>query len=74
MEEVSAQSDGGGEGTVRRKRQTLLATGATCCAMIGEGGDWGSRRREAGGGFRMVNTCIPMADSCQCMAKITTIL
>ena len=48
MEEVSAQSDGGGEGTVRRKRQTLLATGATCCAMIGEGGYWGSRRREEG--------------------------
>ena len=25
--------------------------------------------REEGGGFRMVNTCIPMADSCQYMAK-----
>ena len=25
--------------------------------------------REAGGGFRMGNTCTPMADSCQCMAK-----
>ena len=23
----------------------------------------------AGRGFRMGNTCIPMADSCQCMAK-----
>ena len=22
-----------------------------------------------GGGFRMGNTCIPLADSCQCMAK-----
>ena len=22
-----------------------------------------------GGGFRMGNTCIPVADSCQCMAK-----
>ena len=22
-----------------------------------------------GGGFRMDNTCTPMADSCQCMAK-----
>ena len=29
---------------------------------------------EGGGGFRMGNTCIPMADSCQCMAKTTTIL
>ena len=25
--------------------------------------------REVGGGFRMGNTCTPMADSCQCMAK-----
>ena len=30
--------------------------------------------REVGGGFRMGNTCIPMADSCQRMAKTTTIL
>ena len=27
-----------------------------------------------GGGFRMGNTCKPMADSYQCMAKTTTIL
>ena len=27
--------------------------------------------REAGGGFRMGNTCTLMADSCQCMAKPT---
>ena len=25
--------------------------------------------REVGGAFRMGNTCTPMADSCQCMAK-----
>ena len=25
--------------------------------------------REVGGGFRMGNTCTPMADSCQCMSK-----
>ena len=30
--------------------------------------------REVGGGFRMGNTCTPMADSCQCMAKTTTTL
>ena len=29
---------------------------------------------EVGGGFRMGNTCKSMADSCQCMAKPTTIL
>ena len=30
--------------------------------------------REGGGGIRMGNTCISMADSCQCMTKTTTIL
>ena len=30
--------------------------------------------REVGGGFRMGDTCTPMAESCQCMAKTTTIL
>ena len=30
--------------------------------------------RKVGGGFRMGNICTPMADSCQCMAKTTTIL
>ena len=25
--------------------------------------------KAVGGGFRMGNTCTPMADSCQCMAK-----
>ena len=30
--------------------------------------------REVGMGFRMGNTCTPMADSCHCMAKTTTIL
>ena len=26
------------------------------------------------GGFRMGDTCTPMADSCQCMAKTTIIM
>ena len=30
--------------------------------------------REAGGGIGMGSTCKSMADSCQCMAKTTTIL
>ena len=30
--------------------------------------------RVVGGGFGTENTCTPMADSCQCMAKTTTIL
>ena len=34
----------------------------------------GGMGREAGGGIEMGNTCKSMADSCQCMAKTTTIL
>ena len=30
--------------------------------------------REVGGGIGMGNTCKSMADSCECMAKTTTIL
>ena len=30
--------------------------------------------RDVGGEFRMGDTCTPMADSCQCMAKTITIL
>ena len=30
--------------------------------------------REVGEEFRMVDICTAVADSCQCMAKITTIL
>ena len=30
--------------------------------------------REVEGGFRMGDTCTLVADSCQCMAKTTTIL
>ena len=33
-----------------------------------------NKGREAGGGTGMGNTCKSMADSCQCMAKTTTIL
>ena len=37
----------------------------------GKGGGLG---KVMGVGFRMGDTCTPMADSCQCMAKTTTIL
>ena len=30
---------------------------------------WDGMGREMGGAFRMGDTCTPMADSCQCMAK-----
>ena len=35
------------------------------------GRGWGGRWE---GGFGMGDTCTPVADSCQCMAKTTTIL
>ena len=35
---------------------------------------WEGMGRDVGGGFKMGNTCTPMADSFQCMAKTTTIL
>ena len=45
---------------------------------VGWGGRWdgegGGMGREVEGAFRMGDTCTPMADSCQCMAKPTTIL
>ena len=34
----------------------------------------GRVEREVGGGIGMGNTCISMADSCQCMTKTTTVL
>ena len=30
---------------------------------------WTLRGREVGGGFRIGNSCTPVVDSCQCMAK-----
>ena len=35
---------------------------------------WNRVEREVGGGIRIGNTCNSMANSCQCMAKPTTIL
>ena len=51
-----------------------LMHGTGCSGLVqwddpeGQDGEGGRR------GFRMKNTCTPMADSCQCMAKTTTIL
>ena len=57
-------SPGSGSSTMRQGAQGWC-TGMTLRDGIG---------REVGGGFRMGNTCIPMADSCQCMAKTITVL
>ena len=41
-------------------------TGLACRAVITQRDGMGRKVR---GGFRMGNTCTPVADSCQCMAK-----
>ena len=45
-----------------------------CLGLLHWDNPEGWDEREVGGGFRMGNTCTPMADSCQCMAKTITIL
>ena len=47
-------------------------TGCSGLVQWDDPGGWNGR--EVGGGFRKGNTCTPMADSCQRMAKTTTIL
>ena len=42
--------------------------------VLGQPWGMGWDGREVGEGIRIGDTCIPMADSCQCMAKTTTIL
>ena len=42
----------------------------TGCSGLGHWDDpEGWNEEGGGGGFKMGNTCTPMADSCQCMAK-----
>ena len=50
-----------------RQGAQVWSTGMTLNHQDGMG-------REVGDGFRMGNTYTPMADSCECMAKTTTIL
>ena len=45
-----------------------------CSGLVHRDDPEGWDGEEVGGGFRMGDTCIPMAGSCQCMAKTTTIL
>ena len=40
-----------------------------CLGLVDWDDQWDEMGREVGGGFRMGNTCTPMADSSQCMAK-----
>ena len=45
-----------------------------CSGLVYWDGPEGWNGEGGGGEFRMGNTCTPMADSCQCTAKTTTIL
>ena len=45
-----------------------------CSEMVHWDDPGGEMGRDVGGGFKMGNTCTLMADSCDCMAKTTTIL
>ena len=47
-------------------------TGCSGSVHWDDPGEWDGEG--GGGGFRMGDTCIAMADSCQCMAKTATIL
>ena len=49
-------------------------TGCSGLVLWDDPEGWDGMGREVGGGFRMGNTCTPMADSRECMAKTTTIL
>ena len=44
-------------------------TGCSGLVHWGDPEGWDGMGREVGGGFRMGNTCTPVVDSCQCMAK-----
>jgi len=45
-----------------------------CSGLVHWDDPEGWNEEGVGGGLRMGNTCTPMADSCQCMAKTTTVL
>ena len=60
---LGSKMTAGGDCSHEIKRRLLLGRKAmTTTQRDGMG-------REEGGGFRMGNTCTPMTDPCQCMAK-----
>ena len=56
------------------KRYPVSMHETGCSGLVHWDDPEGGMGKEVGGRFRMGNTCTPMADSCQCMAKTTTIL
>ena len=55
-------------------RQSRFYAWDRCSGLVHWDDREGWDEEEVGGGFRMGNTCTPMADSCQCMAQTTTLL
>ena len=47
---------------------------AGCSVLVHWDGPGDGMGKEVGGGFWIGDTCASVADSCQCMAKTTTIL
>ena len=46
---------------------SMHETGCSGLVLLDDPEEWGGEG--SGRGFRMGNTCTPMADSCECMAK-----
>ena len=55
-------------------RQSRLMHETGCWGLVHWDDPEGWDGEGGGRGFRMGNTCTPIADSCQCVAKTTTIL
>ena len=55
-------------------RQSRLDAQDKCSVLVHWDDQEGWEGKGGGKGFRMGNTCKSMADSCQCMAKATTML
>ena len=55
---------------VRRIPSPGLMHDTGCSGLVHWDDQWDGMGREVGRGFRMGNTCTPMADSCQCVEKL----
>ena len=60
--------------TCEMDRQSSLTHETGCSGLVHWDDPEGWDEEGGGRGFRIGNTCIPMADSCKCMAKPTIIL
>ena len=53
----------------KKRISSLCSKQDTGCLGLVHGDDPDDMGWEVGGGFRIGNSCTPVADSCQCMAK-----